>query len=841
MLSSTEAHQYPILVEQMIYRTQQEKSDFFSNSWTFKDVLVRLLDIISNPIRNKIESIYSRNVNLNSIGVINSKLINQGLVDNCCHLLARVLAEIVYQTSMYDYDKMFLPPRCLHSTGTRFARMESMRTWATANFGPEAIAFSVDRSGIAVAGALVYSGSGSYDYQLELLYDNTVDLQSQHKWETLESVSGSFDQEAVHNDMAEIKFERSVHVKENARYALRLCFQGARTCSGDEGMPSIRGPCGTTFNFYTCDLSFNGTTLQRGQIPCLLYYSTPLKSDAPSGSNTDFCNDVITRDTALQIASDITKKCTDLLILARNYLAASISPSDNSSNHTQTIDSEHNITPIEEHMDINWANNSRTSAIPVDPNISTARDITKRIESFSKGIMETLKFDKRSTNPFEMEIEIGATEIHPKDLMIEESPGVQDLNFRNGEIAKLNGNERDEDEVAEDFVNAQHYQGLMCRSNSEEIPAHLTVAQMLEVFNMTSSSMFHTLLPLVYAHIANLANRDPKSSVQILGLIKEILPHISALNQLFVSKEQVNPAIGTVAQRIRNAAAIVIASENKELELRKKPELELNQQIGEKLGMDSNTTSNHYCVVESEHPYRSATINCYRVEFPPCVQWLTIEFDSQCGTAQLEDYLLLSIPMRSTTTEPCQSNEEYFDMLDNNMSLRRTVESKNAALITSCYKNSGTNLKESTENSDKDWIVVKKFNTAANWIQSVIVLPGNCVEFSLETSSLYAQDPHINRYGFKCLVVGYDNPISVNTTNSCLIRLEQELAYLGGMCTANLMKKELSLPDDKDNADHVSIEETLNAHQTLLSKGFALSEPVLTIHQALESSLPIGQ
>ncbi|XP_037938854.1 E3 ubiquitin-protein ligase highwire [Teleopsis dalmanni] len=840
MLSSTEAHQYPILVEQMIYRTQQEKSDFFSNSWTFKDVLVRLLDIISNPIRNKIESIYSRNVNLNSIGVINSKLINQGLVDNCCHLLARVLAEIVYQTSMYDYDKMFLPPRCLHSTGTRFARMESMRTWATANFGPEAIAFSVDRSGIAVAGALVYSGSGSYDYQLELLYDNTVDLQSQHKWETLESVSGSFDQEAVHNDMAEIKFERPVHVKENARYALRLCFQGARTCSGDEGMPSIRGPCGTTFNFYTCDLSFNGTTLQRGQIPCLLYYSTPLKSDAPSGSNTDFCNDVITRDTALQIASDITKKCTDLLILARNYLAASISPSDNSSNHTQTIDSEHNITPIEEHMDINWANNSRTSAIPVDPNISTARDITKRIESFSKGIMETLKFDKRSTNPFEMEIEIGATEIHPKDLMIEESPGVQDLNFRNGEIAKLNGNERDEDEVAEDFVNAQHYQGLMCRSNSEEIPAHLTVAQMLEVFNMTSSSMFHTLLPLVYAHIANLANRDPKSSVQILGLIKEILPHISALNQLFVSKEQVNPAIGTVAQRIRNAAAIVIASENKELELRKKPELELNQQIGEKLGMDSNTTSNHYCVVESEHPYRSATINCYRVEFPPCVQWLTIEFDSQCGTAQLEDYLLLSIPMRSTTTEPCQSNEEYFDMLDNNMSLRRTVESKNAALITSCYKNSGTNLKESTENSDKDWIVVKKFNTAANWIQSVIVLPGNCVEFSLETSSLYAQDPHINRYGFKCLVVGYDNPISVNTTNSCLIRLEQELAYLGGMCTANLMKKELSLPDDKDNADHVSIEETLNAHQTLLSKGFALSEPVLTIHQALESSLPIG-
>lgn len=299
-------------------------------------------------------------------------------------------------------------------------------------------------------------------------------------------------------------------------------------------MTSLRGPCGTTFQFYSCDLSFNGTTPQRGQIPCILYYSTPVKSESSVGgggngssSGQPASNEVTTRDTALQIASDITKKCTELLILARNALAASLSPSDNSSNHTQTIDSEHNITPIEEHMDINWANNSRTSVLPVDANISTARDITKRIESFSKGIIETLKFDKRSTNPFEMEIEIGATEIHPKDLMIEESTGVQDLNFRNGQIAKLNGNERvdDEDEVAEEFVNVQHQHhqqnnqvgfggiGSGLRSDSEDVPAtQLTVVQIMEVFNMASSNMFHTLLPLVYAHVANLACSDPKVS-----------------------------------------------------------------------------------------------------------------------------------------------------------------------------------------------------------------------------------------------------------------------------------------------------------------------------------------
>lgn len=122
---------------------------------------------------------------------------------------------------------MFIPPRTLHSSGSRFARCDQSRTWNTGSFGPDAIAFSVDRSGIAIAGCMVYSGSGSYEYQLELLYDNTGEVlqplqqplqqqqQQQHKWETLESVSGTYDQAAVQNDMAEIKFDRSVLIKVN--------------------------------------------------------------------------------------------------------------------------------------------------------------------------------------------------------------------------------------------------------------------------------------------------------------------------------------------------------------------------------------------------------------------------------------------------------------------------------------------------------------------------------------------------------------------------------------------------------------------------------------------------
>jgi len=55
-----------------------------------------------------------------------------------------------------------------------------------------------------------------------------------------------------------------------------------------------------------------------------------------------------------------------------------------------------------------------------------------------------------------------------------------------------------------------------------------------------------------------------------------------------------------------------------------------------------------------------------------------------------------------------------------------------------------------------------------------------------------------------------------------------------------ILKLLFTIIDDKDVEDMSGVEETINAHHTLLSKGFALSEPQLTVHQALESYLPIG-
>lgn len=276
------------------------------------------------------------------------------------------------------------------------------------------------------------------------------------------------------------------------------------------------------FTFHGCDLSFNGTNVHRGQIPCILYYNTALRQT--NGSCKSLSNyrversEIVMRETALQIFADINKKCSEILILARNVLAASLSPSDNSSNPSPNIDSEHNITPIEEHMDINWVSSNPRMAEVGGGGISAARDISKRLESFSKGLLETLKFESRSTNPFEIDIEIGSTEIHPNDLMIDEScASLQDFQLHNNKLAnsKFNGNERVAAEVVEELIANSQYKALHHhRANeSEDDSVKHTILQILEVFNASTANLFRVLLPLVYAHISKLAANHAKVSI----------------------------------------------------------------------------------------------------------------------------------------------------------------------------------------------------------------------------------------------------------------------------------------------------------------------------------------
>ena len=87
--------------------------------------------------------------------------------------------------------------------------------------------------------------------------------------------------------------------------------------------------------------------------------------------------------------------------------------------------------------------------------------------------------------------------------------------------------------------------------------------------------------------------------------------------------------------------------------------------------------------------------------------------------------------------------------------------------------------------------VLKKLTGSTGWPTQAVVLPGNEVLFSLESASDYVKDDKkTSHFGFRCLVVGYE---AVSRREHGLQGLEMELAYLGGLCSSSLMKRNLQL------------------------------------------------
>lgn len=152
-------------------------------------------------------------------------------------------------------------------------------------------------------------------------------------------------------------------------------------------------------------------------------------------------------------------------------------------------------------------------------------------------------------------------------------------NSQMGQISKINGNSSGRDE-------------------SEDDSTEVNEVKILDIFQHKSSSMFNKLLPLIFGYVACLANSEPKSSVQILNLIRDILPHVAALNKLSMAKFQ-----DLVNDRNEPKDAWHVKHSNHGFEY-----------IDEAANNDPNnatnlnTTSNYYCVVESDHPYKSASI-----------------------------------------------------------------------------------------------------------------------------------------------------------------------------------------------------------------------------------------
>ncbi|XP_015122961.1 E3 ubiquitin-protein ligase MYCBP2 isoform X2 [Diachasma alloeum] len=305
MMNSTETHHYPILVEQMSYKSQVESTGREIFNWSFREVLDRLLDLILIPVK---KSLFREKCN---------SLPNLGL--HCCYLLARVIAELAAQSSGNEDEIQAACGRFMYTTPSRFTRTNQTRTWNTGNGSPDAICFSVDKPGIVVAGIGIYGGVGVYNYELELLDDlNNTGNEPSHtqRWSSLDFTRGSFGPDDCINDIVELKFSKPVPIKENVKYAIRLRNHGGRTSNGDGGLSIVRGPDGTNFTFSVCSLSFNGTTQARGQIPHILYYANPQDSESPQTSKA--IGEMQARKCTLAMTTTIIHRANEILSLARD-------------------------------------------------------------------------------------------------------------------------------------------------------------------------------------------------------------------------------------------------------------------------------------------------------------------------------------------------------------------------------------------------------------------------------------------------------------------------------------------------------------------------------------------
>ncbi|XP_026529252.1 E3 ubiquitin-protein ligase MYCBP2 isoform X6 [Notechis scutatus] len=599
------AHRFPLLVAHMEKLSQSEEN--ISGMTSFREVLEKMLVIVVLPVRNSLRR--------------ENELFSAHLVSNTCGLLASIVSELTASALGSEADGL----SSLHSVKSspnRFTKTSQGRSWNTGNGSPDAICFSVDKPGVIVVGFSVYGGGGIHEYELEVLVDDsdhTGDSTHSHRWTSLELVKGTYTTDDSPSEMAEIKLDKVVPLKENVKYAVRLRNYGSRTANGDGGMTTVQCPDGVTFTFSTCSLSSNGTNQTRGQIPQILYYRSEYDGDLQSQ--------------LLNKANEEDKNCSRAL--------------------------------------------SVVSAV-----VRAAKDLLHR----------ALAVD------------------------------------------------------------------------AEDIPELLS-----------SSSLFSMLLPLMIAHIEPVAAAIPKVAVEVFGLVQQLLPSVAVLNQKYTPLA-FNP------------------NQSTDSTTGNQPEQ----------GLSACTTSNHYAVIESEHPYKPACVTQYKVTFPECVRWITIEFDGQCGTAQSEDVLRLLIPAR-------------------------------------VIQFSGFGPKQASVHENlNSWIELKKFSGSSGWPTMVLVLPGNEALFSLETASDYVKDEKASFYGFKCFAIGYE--FSPGPEEG-IVQLEKELANLGGACAAALMKKDLALPigneleEDLEMLEEAALQ-VCKSHSGILGKGLALSHSP-TILEALEGTLPL--
>ncbi|XP_035827428.1 E3 ubiquitin-protein ligase MYCBP2 isoform X3 [Aplysia californica] len=310
-----EPHRYPVLAAHMTCRMEEDNIPAGSHV-TFKEVLDRLLMIVAVPVRQLLSK--------------ESPSFPPALVANTCALLTTIIGELAASAMGLEMD-VNVSSRPMLVTPNRFTRASNTCQWNTGKGSPDGIAFCVDRPGIVMAGICVYTGSGTNEYEVEVLKEEAHPEGAEgpkqsgkpESWSSILSTKGSYSFEDCMSDIFEVKFDRPLPLKEGQKYAVLLKNTGEKTMSGDSGETKVRCTDGTTFTFSSCVQSANGTNIIRGQIPQILYYSTPQEGEAQS-QNSRHLMELLARRNAIDICGAICHMATDLLHRAHSHPVATV-------------------------------------------------------------------------------------------------------------------------------------------------------------------------------------------------------------------------------------------------------------------------------------------------------------------------------------------------------------------------------------------------------------------------------------------------------------------------------------------------------------------------------------
>ena len=166
-----------------------------------------------------------------------------------------------------------------------------------------------------------------------------------------------------------------------------------------------------------------------------------------------------------------------------------------------------------------------------------------------------------------------------------------------------------------------------------------------EVLN--SAPIITKLMPHILASISSLAASDPPSGVQVLSFIQEILPSVASLQNLFLMNQ--DNATSTDSTTVEAAATEV--------------SMELDTQF--------------YAWVESDHPYKTASVSSYRVLFPSSVQWMSKFLIKLFRVICLELYVMQPLKITKCQNTKHQKYDRYYLKLSKNFCNILTIYKEN--------------------------------------------------------------------------------------------------------------------------------------------------------------------